>query len=383
MDLAKSGDLIFLADHENGLRILDVADPPNPVEVGAWTERLVSSVLVADHLAFAGYTRQDGSFSGGLGILDITDPSSPVLLSTIPEVHGGIDVDGSFLYATNDDTGLRIIDISVPTEPIQVAEIPTEGNLTSVVVNDGFAYTTGWNRGLEVYDVVDPANPVHLQTRSFGRRDPTGVALSGGFLQVTFDGGDEVSFTELLRISPFIGLLSESRIESCCGSYVEGVHAAIADRYERQPGVALYDIRDPSFPIGVAAYSPPGSIRAEQVIQDGDHVYLAWGGLGLVILEKVPFDATLSPTLGAEPDAEIELHMTANVLANNWYRLEDTTHFRTWANRGHYVARPEDGEIEILPRTFGKPRPDEKYYRLRGGVETVFDPIWFPDPPAQ
>jgi len=59
------------------------------------------------------------AFWNGLGIVDVSDPSQPILVSKL-YLHGrawGIDVDGVYAYLADDWAGLQVIAISSPENP--------------------------------------------------------------------------------------------------------------------------------------------------------------------------------------------------------------------------------------------------------------------------
>lgn len=72
--VAVAGNYAFLANEGDGLRIYDISNPANPVNIGhtnssggyAW------AVAVADHYAYV------ANLYGGLSIYDVANPTNPV-----------------------------------------------------------------------------------------------------------------------------------------------------------------------------------------------------------------------------------------------------------------------------------------------------------------
>lgn len=152
----------------NGVAVIDVSDPANPLDVarlqnpaGTSAEDVV--VFTAEHGPMAGHdiaavgiqvcggSRTDPSFPRGLQLFDVTDPSAPVELSFLStgcctrglhefEVEHRADLGRTFAYATvpaseypdagsptgrRDHLGrgdFRLIDITDPTAPFEVSD---------------------------------------------------------------------------------------------------------------------------------------------------------------------------------------------------------------------------------------------------------------------
>jgi hypothetical protein len=88
-----------------GLRIIDVANPAEPVEVGAYTDRFGRSVQVAGDFAYLASER------GGVAVLDVANHSAPRLVSSF-DTRGSADgvwaAAGSF-YVADSVGGLLVL----------------------------------------------------------------------------------------------------------------------------------------------------------------------------------------------------------------------------------------------------------------------------------
>jgi len=72
-EIAISGDLAYLVTGSNGLTVLSIADPSNPVDLGHWTNGWqTTDVVVRPPLAYV------ADIDVGLYAIDLTDPSNPV-----------------------------------------------------------------------------------------------------------------------------------------------------------------------------------------------------------------------------------------------------------------------------------------------------------------
>ena len=120
-DLAVDGDYAYLAVGIDGLRIVNIKDTANPVEIGSFEE--VYSVTwkvvpVGDHAYLAG----DGK---GVLVVDISTPEDPELIGrfdTADDVRD-IAVVGNRLYVAASDAGLRIADVSNPAAPVEIGAL--------------------------------------------------------------------------------------------------------------------------------------------------------------------------------------------------------------------------------------------------------------------
>jgi hypothetical protein len=140
-------------DGRGDLRILDVTDPRQPLEVADWG------------------ARRDAGLSVGTGA-----PCAPACRGSSPQafLHSvALSPDGRTAYLSYWDQGVILLDVSEPTTPVwlgQFTEPPAaEGNTHSVsVAHDGKLALVAdetvappWGR-LRLVDVQDPSNPVQV-----------------------------------------------------------------------------------------------------------------------------------------------------------------------------------------------------------------------------
>ena len=101
-----SGGYAYVADWNAGLRVIDVSDPENPVEIGYYDT---------------------------------------------PGYAHGVYISGSYAYVADGDWGLRVIDVSNPSNPEEVGYYDTPGWAYGVYVSGDYAYVAGWHAGLQIY----------------------------------------------------------------------------------------------------------------------------------------------------------------------------------------------------------------------------------------
>jgi hypothetical protein len=176
------GTLVYAARGSDGLRIVDLADPGQPVDRGHLAAKFpregeyYNDVKVAESADGKVYAYLASNLRGVV-VIDVSDPDAPVEVTTFPAPPlggGGVNVhtlfiEGERLYAANTTMGgLEVHDIADPARPALLGTFvhPDVGTLGGFVhdlfVQDGVAYLNYWNLGLVVVDASEPAQPVEV-----------------------------------------------------------------------------------------------------------------------------------------------------------------------------------------------------------------------------
>jgi hypothetical protein len=183
--IAVSGQYAYVANFSDGLRIYDVSNPTNPVSIGQTNNAGTAfNVTVSGHYAFL------ADQSDGLRIYDITDPTNPSNIGHAAEPGFGsaqaVAVVGHYAYVANYSDGLRIYDVSDPTNPISVGQIVSSGldaEAVDVAVSGHYAYVANFKDGLRIYDISDPTNPTEAaQVPAQDLSTVFAVTISGDYL---------------------------------------------------------------------------------------------------------------------------------------------------------------------------------------------------------
>ena len=165
-DIVLAGSHAYIADNGGGLRVLDVSDPANPAEVGYYP--LPQTADYALHLDVASGYAYLADNSGRLRVFDIANPAQPTPVAVYEGDGYGSFVDVQVVgdYAYTVGNGLRVLDISDPAQASEVGRCPTVGSWGRLHVADGYAYATGGDSRdrLWVVDVSDPASPTAVST---------------------------------------------------------------------------------------------------------------------------------------------------------------------------------------------------------------------------
>ncbi len=239
-----------------GVRVLDLADPLNPVQISTLGSGS-HDVFARDDLLFV----SEGT-GGTFGIYDMSTPSTPQFLQRVIAPAGG--------YAhnawTNEDNTLMMTTEETSTKTIKLWDISDLNNITltdEVLGSDGiahnahikghYAYVSHYGNGLIIYDISDPANVTevgHYDTYPSG-----GPGFVGAWGAFPFFASGKVlisDFTTGLYVVYFEGALEQ-------------------------------DLDDPAVPENVGAYSDyttpssmsltwtdPGNLVGGNVLQPGD-----------------------------------------------------------------------------------------------------------------
>lgn len=188
-----SGTIAYIPTYLSGssphdLHILDISDPLHPARLSTVdTDGVFREVAVQGQYLYA-------ADEWGLRVIDVADPSAPeeigfaLIGGEQDQASDGVTVDGGWAYVAVAEWGMYIFDITTPSEPRLVGIFDPPSGVTSIAVSAGMAYLSNCFEGLRVVDVSEPASPVEM-----GHADTPGysmaVALSGSRAYVSDGGG--------------------------------------------------------------------------------------------------------------------------------------------------------------------------------------------------
>jgi len=152
-------DFLFVADGQEGLKILDVTVANNPTEIGS-----VPSADARDVAVLPGYALVADGHSG-LIVCDISDPSDPIAISTLEGrgVHRIVVRDT--LAATAGRTGVQLYDFSDPRNPKTRGRFES-GYVEGIFLDGGYLYIAEGYRGLTILDIQSFDRPVTVSACS-------------------------------------------------------------------------------------------------------------------------------------------------------------------------------------------------------------------------
>jgi hypothetical protein len=307
------GTMAYVSTLTDGVHIVDVANPAQPVERG----HLAQPDEYANDIELT--TGTDGRLyaitaSSPCNVMDVTDPTAPALVAQLPFAAHTLWInDGVAYLASGSSSTLDMWNVANPRAPVHLAMwTHPEGNHTytwhDLTVIDGLAYLAeqfGGNvsgTGVHVVDVSDPQR-VQLVARETGAvfgSHTTSVTTNTAGRRLVVESSEFAG--EGLRILD--GAVGRPGFLDHLGSWVlrpdtVPMHevTAIGDRVyvsHYQDGVRVLDISDPTTPVQVGYFNtwdPEHAIAgwngafAIEVDPVTKRIYVADANRGLVILE--------------------------------------------------------------------------------------------------
>jgi hypothetical protein len=175
-DVAVSGEYLYYADNDAGLRVFSISDPANPLEIARWAKHTAWTVKISGNNAYVLDFR-------GLSIVSVADPTHPIEIGRINNPSRWqwqyVDVVGDYAYLVARSDGLHIVSVAEPTHPVEVGHY-TPGDVTGVAARDSYAYV-GCVGSFIVTSIADPVNPVEVGRLDSTGLTPWGMALTRGY----------------------------------------------------------------------------------------------------------------------------------------------------------------------------------------------------------
>lgn len=278
------GTYAYLADNENGLRLVNVSVPAQPVEesrIPCWGEscRAVGGSAINSYLLMA---------DSRLRIFDISQPSAPVEQPSVHMGWGLRDVFHKGTYAYLADGALRVIDLDVDDGPAEIGSTPYD-NLnpaSAVFVQGSIAYLTRLQGGLDLIDVSDPTAPVVLG--NYPSTDASHDVYVAGYFAYLADGvgglkiidvSDPTAPTLIGGLPPADSGDPENQA-ACYSVQVVGRTCFIADGYG---GCRIIDLTDKTVPTVLGTMA--ARERSLEMTVLGNRAYLSEGEAGMRIID--------------------------------------------------------------------------------------------------
>ncbi len=287
-----SGDYLYEADDAGGLRIFDISNPKNPVQVGTYTDTGSSAVLDVVVAGKYAYIADAGSSVDGVGILDVSNPALPTLIGTYTIAGSGLvyslALSGKYLYATDyNNHALRIIDVSNPQNPTLAGSYSGgSGSFPyAVAVAGRYAYIGDYSSPAAVYavDISNPQNPTKVGTSYTSNVSaPTGLYVSGRYLYVADTGGEGMYILNISNPASLalVGAYNPSSNKSYNDVEVAGNYAYIADNADN---LIVVDTSNPASPVLIGTYALGGT--GNNVTLAGKYAYVGAGSAGIKIID--------------------------------------------------------------------------------------------------
>ncbi len=255
---------VYLACGDEGVRIIDVTDLAEPLEIGYYNSwGTANDVFVVDSLLYLA----DGT--AGFLTLNVSNPASMSIAGWMSTTDArSVVVDGLYAYIGDGPADIKIADLSDTFYPEVVATVAMVDLSLKVVKDSTFLYVAQNYEGLQIIDVEDPEAPVLLGTFS--------------------------SESKVVGVSPY------------------NSHVLLA---EENHGFRILDVSDPSSPEDVALFGKSNNSKAvavDSMVSGGLYAYVADGENGLVLINcddpANPFITSTYPMDGYAHDIHIYGH---------------------------------------------------------------------------
>lgn len=266
------GDYAYIASGIDGLTLLDVSNPAEPKKVNLNNPITRGSEIVTEG-DYIYVTDWDG-----LKIIDVSDVTNPVEVGAYYlDPLFSMDIQFPYAYLPTSLGKLYVIDISDPTNLEKVGVYQSENSIEKVVVSGQYAYVIGIDSQsqnfVEIVDISDPTNPIRESSTSVDAA--MGMAIKEKYMFIT--NGDLQIFDVSNPTSPT--LISSYETPNIADPIkVEGNYAYIGDVF----GAEVVDISDIYSPRQVGYYQD-GHVADVAVV--GDFVYVADSVEGLMVFE--------------------------------------------------------------------------------------------------
>lgn len=259
LDLKVSGTRAYLVDEER-LRVLDLTQPEQPIEIGSAPLPFAPYLRVLDplRLTVAGNLAFVCAGHRGLFLFDITDPARPVLAGRYDQgfAESGpkalrVAVAGHRAFLAAGPAGLLILDVTAPALPVLIASWKGELPANSIQLRGNTALINAWdtdgNRRFSLIDVSRPEVPTALGSVAgsgfgdFAVRDDGIVVVVTGSVMTVIDASNPTRPSVVGHLwRPTLGLPVATAVE------VRGNFAFIVGADQ---GLGVIDISVPSRPV--------------------------------------------------------------------------------------------------------------------------------------
>ena len=162
------GDTAYVADWDDGLKVIDISNPQNPQIIGSVdTPGDAVGVTVVGDMAYVADSWE------GLHVIDISDPQNPQIIGSVnsPGVARSVAAVGNTAYIADGESGLQVIDINDPQSPQIIGSVDTWGYTMGVTVVGDIAYVADGLSGLVIV-------PTPIEVSSITVNDTTNISLT-------------------------------------------------------------------------------------------------------------------------------------------------------------------------------------------------------------
>jgi hypothetical protein len=180
--VAVAGNYAYVVQQENGIWIIDITDLLHPVLAGHWSSLYPShDIEVYEEFAFV------NCWMGGARIVNVADPANPFEVGWIDNADCGLALWENWLYTGSEGwPGVYIYYISDPQNPIQCIDIDPPGVVMGKIAGEnGYLYVKSYYQSnattIWVYNVRTSWPPLEVGHYKNPEWTPGGIGVSGNY----------------------------------------------------------------------------------------------------------------------------------------------------------------------------------------------------------
>ena len=172
--VAVVGNYAYLANN-NKLQIIDITNKtsPTPISSCSTTIEAYNIQISGNHAFILGHA--------SLESIDISNVNTPILKNKCSFVTSASDfyLLNKYIYVANESAGLQIVDISDPDTPTLAGICDTPGGAKGVYASGNYAYIAD-NNSVQIIDITDKDEPI-IVGNTTEEIDATKIVISGNF----------------------------------------------------------------------------------------------------------------------------------------------------------------------------------------------------------
>lgn len=284
-------DIVYVSASEEGLYVINISDPRNPVELGRYNESIdhIHDIHVVENLAYL------GDYTEGFKILDVSDPENLTLLGTFNDGGevGAFEICDSLAFLADFQDGLEIVNITDPAHPEELVQYDTGlSYVFNVEVIDDYAYVSDFiSASQKALIILSIANLSNIE-------EVARYTVDGEVFFIEFV--DDVAYMMCSYGGVQVFNISNPEAPTEMGSFYDGGNAVDSDFYgdylaiaDRDDGLEVLAVGNPASIVKIGNYFDGGSATNIKVVND--LVFVADGEDGLEILQIEVVQGSFDP----------------------------------------------------------------------------------------
>jgi hypothetical protein len=245
--LSKKGNYIFMAARSEGIYVIEISVPSEPLLVTKIETPGEASFLVIDqNILYVATTTH-------LVLADISEPAVPRLLGQAEtgSPNQSLAVDNQLVYIAAFKDLLRIIDVADPAAPVLISETRVGFNAKTIKKEGDYVFIGAGDGVFLIFSVIHPADPEFVHALSLKEETdppvtyphPLDMIRWGDFLFVA-DGDSGLKILDISEPSSPFKVDSVNTSGKCSGLFVDGKTIAVANDNEGIMLLSIFETTD-------------------------------------------------------------------------------------------------------------------------------------------